>query len=77
MSKPEWSQEALALFAAYAPRREPHRPPECDGGAQCWVRDGPPSISSHGRGGNRCTGCGAPPRPVIGRRTRGNANGSL
>jgi hypothetical protein len=69
--------EALALFRDYRDRRERHRPPECDGGEKCWVRDGPPSISPAGRGG-RCIGCcGAPPRPVTGRRTRGNADGPL
>ena len=78
MSKPEWSPEALALFAEYRDRREPHRPLACDDGPRCWVRDGPPSITSHGANGTRCLGCHGPPRPVIGRRrTRGGANGPL
>jgi hypothetical protein len=77
MTQPRcYPPEALALFADYRDRREPHRPPECDEGAQCWVRDGPPSISHSGYGG-RCIGCDAPPRPVISRRTRGNADGPL
>jgi len=61
--------EALALYAAYRDRREPYRPLECHhptGGSPCWVEDGPPSMTTAGHG-NRCTGCGAPPRP-IGRR---------
>ncbi len=50
MSKPEWSPAALALFAEYRDRREPHRPLECQEWqyAQCWVRDGPPSITRRG-----------------------------
>lgn len=66
MSKPEWSPEALALFAEYAPHREPHRPLECDQGAVCWVRDGPPSIAHVGTGG-QCTGCRGTPRSPLNR----------
>ena len=62
MSKPEWTPQALELFAAYAPHREPHRPLECNLGDACWVRDGPPSITRVGTGGH-CTGCGGSPLP--------------
>lgn len=71
MSQPrrQYPPDELALFAESRVRREPYRPAECSDGEQCWVRDGPPSITPAGRG-NRCTGCGAPPRPVIGRRLK-------
>jgi hypothetical protein len=73
MSQPRrdaWPPEALALFAEYAPRREPHRPLECNDGPRCWVRDGPPSMSRRGPA-SHCTGCGGRPRPVISRRHMG------
>jgi hypothetical protein len=61
--------DAIALFAEYRDRREPYRPPQCDSGERCWVRDGPPSM---GGGYNRdgCVGCHGTPRSVIGRRRR-------
>lgn len=57
----EWTPQALALFAAYAGHREPHRPPECNHGAACWVRDGPPAMAKLGR----CTGCRGTPLPPL------------
>ena len=63
----EWSRQALELFAVYAPHREPHRPLECDDGAVCWVRDGPPSITGTSEG-TRCRGCHAAPLPPLNRR---------
>jgi len=73
----EWSPEALDLFAAYAPHREPHRPLECNLASACWVRDGPPSITRRGPA-SHCAGCGGRPRAVLDRRrTRGGANGPL
>ena len=67
-----WSADALALFAEYAPVRAVHAPPECNAATQCWVRDGPPSLSgNHGRN-HRCLGCGGAPKPplVVERRRR-------
>ena len=69
MSQRHYPPEALALFASYRDRREAHRPLECNLGPACWVRDGPPSISAAAHG-NRCTGCGAPPRSPLGRQGR-------
>jgi hypothetical protein len=67
----EWPPDALALFAEYAPMRQVHAPPECNSGTVCWVRDGPPSITT-GSGVNRsgsrkttCLGCGGSPKPPI------------
>jgi len=70
MSKPEWTPQALELFAAYAPHREPHRPLECNLGDACWVRDGPPSMSTKGPA-SHCAGCGGRPRAPLGRRQHG------
>jgi hypothetical protein len=64
MTQRQWPPDALALFAEYRDRREPHRPLECNDGEQCWVRDGPPSISAAAHG-NRCTGCSGPPRSPL------------
>lgn len=68
MTQPQraWPPEALALFASYIDRREPHRPLECNGGEQCWVRDGPPSMSTKGPA-SHCTGCGGRPRNYFGK----------
>jgi len=66
MSQRQWPPEALALFAEYRDRREPHRPLACDDGPRCWVRDGPPSISHVGTGG-QCTGCRGTPRSPLNR----------
>ena len=65
----EWTPQALELFAAYAPHREPYRPRECQEWqyAQCWVRDGPPSMAKAGTG-IRCTGCRGTPLPPLNRR---------
>ena len=60
----EWSRQALELFAAFAPHREPYRPRECKHGTVCWVRDGPPSMAKRGR----CTGCRGTPLPPLNRR---------
>ena len=65
----EWSRQALELFAAYAPHREPYRPRECNHGTVCWVRDGPPSMAKLGTG-SRCTGCRGSPLPPLGYRQR-------
>jgi hypothetical protein len=65
MSRRQWSPEALALFAEYRDRREPHRPLTCDDGERCWVRDGPPSMGG-GYTRQNCVGCGGPPRTPVG-----------
>lgn len=54
----EYDDAALALFAAYREQRQRHAPQPCDGGAICWVRDGPPAITQNGQ----CRGCGGTPR---------------
>ena len=64
-----WTPEALALFALYRDRREPHRPLTCDDGERCWVRDGPPSMSRRGPA-SHCAGCGGRPRSPL----RGNTS---
>jgi hypothetical protein len=69
----QYPPEALALFREYAAIRADYAPATCDGGRQCWVRDGPPSISGHGNGntrGTRCLGCGGSPRSPIARTPR-------
>jgi hypothetical protein len=33
------------------------RPIECDGGRQCWVRDGPPAYDAGPRSYGQCGGC--------------------
>jgi len=64
MNQPRYPPDALALYAAYRERRAQHRPLECHQGSPCWVEDGPPSITAASQG-NRCTGCGAPPRMIV------------
>jgi len=66
----QYPPEALCLFEQYANIRADYAPPSCDGGRLCWVRDGPPSISTRG-GGSHCLGCGGRPRtPTATRRPR-------
>ena len=58
----QYPPDALSLYAAYAPVRADYAPSACDGGRQCWVRDGPPSLSGNRGGNHRCLGCGGAPR---------------
>ena len=61
----QYPPDALSLYAAYAPVRADYAPSACDGGRQCWVRDGPPSLSGNRGGNHRCLGCGGAPRARV------------
>jgi hypothetical protein len=68
-----YSPAALALFAEYAECRSQYRPLECNASPACWVRDGPPALTSNGsrHGSSRCLGCGGGPKvPRTGRLPR-------
>ena len=59
--------DTLSLYAAYAEIRADYAPVTCDGGRQCWVRDGPPSLSGNNPRPAHCLGCGGSPRPRFAR----------
>lgn len=56
-----WSAAARAMFAEYTEARAAHRPLECTGAEFCWVKLGPPAMTSK----QRCLGCGGSPKPPL------------
>lgn len=54
-----YTDEDLALFAAYRGHREALRPAQCNYCPLCWVVLGPPAINSNP---GHCLGCGGSPR---------------
>lgn len=54
-----------AFLARFEPHRYAIRPPECNGGATCWVTRPYDAISTNTRT-PRCTGCGGLIAPVKG-----------
>jgi len=55
-----YTAKDLELFARYQIQRAFYRPTKCNEGEQCWVRDGPPSITTSGH----CRGCGGLQRSI-------------
>lgn len=51
------AQPSDDLVRRFEPARAVLRPLKCDGGAQCWVRDGKASFR-HCASANQCLGCG-------------------
>lgn len=54
-----YSPEELHLYSRYCKERGRCKPEQCDQGAVCWVRDGPPAIM--GAPYARCRGCDGKP----------------
>jgi hypothetical protein len=54
-----YSEDDLALFAAWRPHRQTFQPSGCTGGSRCWVDRGPPGCESNGGSKSpRCVECG-------------------
>jgi hypothetical protein len=68
-SRRSYSETERAGFASRIADRAPFRPAACHGGANCWVAEGPPAITSRKRAatgsgytsGIFCRGCGGRP----------------
>ncbi len=52
-----YSEAELALFAQYGEQRRAQAPAACDGGAVCWVLQGPPALASKPSAPIYCAGC--------------------
>jgi hypothetical protein len=53
----DYSDDDRVWFTQYSDNRSALRPKECTGGAECWVRFGPPCYRTNGNLGD-CAGCG-------------------